>query len=125
MPLEEIRDRFTKSERVMIAWRSQEQYWQMKKKMGDRPRGRKRATEPGKKGKEVRIKGQRIQYNDSMVDSMPDKFFNEEGELDMRLMTGQQAVAYMNAKSKEMGLPLFPVVGGFGRGRFGLETESE
>jgi len=59
-------------------------------------------------------RGERITYDDPGVDNLPDKFFNEEGELDLSKVTGPEAVRYMNMKSREMNLPMFPMVGNMG-----------
>ena len=117
MPLEEIREKFTLSEMVILAWRSQEQYWQMKNRMGDEPKKKKRKVKNDSKDKkEERDAGGRIRYDDELVDNLPDEWFNEEGELDLRQVPGPMAVKYMNARSKELGLPLFPMIGGTGKG---------
>ena len=124
MPLEEVRERFTISEMALISWRSQEQYWQMKVRLGNRDKKKKVTAKDSKVIAELKKKsgGKRIQYGDRYVDSMPDEWFNEDGELDMRLMPGREAVKYMNARSKEIGLPLFPMVGGMGRGYAGPDV---
>ena len=110
MPLAEARESFTLSEMVMISWRSQEQYWQMKKKLGDGPRGGKDT------GGDESHEGGRAEYADPLVASLPDRFFNKDGELDLSQVTGPEAVRYLNAASSRAGLPLFPMIGGMGKG---------
>lgn len=127
MPLAEAREQFTLSEMVILAWRGQEQYWNMKTRLGEhgRPKAR-REEDPDSKfiskraAKELKKElGARSMYDDPGVDTLPDRFFNEEGELDLSKVTGAEAVRYMNMQSQGHSLPLFPIpmMGGPGRGR--------
>jgi len=124
MPLAEVRDKFTLSEMVIMSWRGQEQYWQMKAKTGERPRRKKEEEETdspfvSKRTKKTieKEKGDRVMYDDPSIDNLPDRFFNEEGEFDLSKVTGPEAVKYMNMQSRQHNLPLFPMVGGPGHGR--------
>jgi len=86
MPLREIRERFTWSEIVLMGWRSAEQAHQLKDKT---PASlRKTATVSGKP---------RRHYGpgDMVPDNLPDRFFNEEGEVDLSKVTGRDAVQYL------------------------------
>lgn len=116
MPLEEVWERFTKSEMAILSWRSQEQYWQMKMRMGDRPRRKQKVDKKAAQQLAKAREGSRLDYEDELVDNLPDKYFNNEGELDLRNVTGPEAIAYLNAKSQALNLPLFPMIRGASRG---------
>src|SRR5216684_3250623 len=45
MPLAEARERFTLSEMMIMSWRSQEQYWQMKSRLGEHRRPTRKKEE--------------------------------------------------------------------------------
>jgi hypothetical protein len=121
MPLVEIKEKFTRSEMEIVTWRSQEQYWQMKQRIdGNGPSKKKRTKrDPEVDQKYVskrsvqKVKeegGGRMVYDDPNVEALPDRFFNEDGELDLSKVKGEEAVAYMNAQSKALNLPMFPVI---------------
>jgi hypothetical protein len=99
LPLREIKERFTWSEVVLMGWRSQEQVHQLKKKT---PKGIGAHAGDGKPRKH---------YSPGEIpDNLPDRFFNEEGEVDLRQVTGRDAVQYLAA----IGLKV-PVGGGVSR----------
>lgn len=99
MPLHEINERFTRSELFMVAWRSQEQHFNLKKRM-------KKYDKPGSNV------GDRSRYGstDIIPDELPESFYNDEGEIDLSKVTGNQARKYM----ANLGIP-FPVIGQVGR----------
>lgn len=79
LPLREIRQRYTKSEMYLTAWRAEEQYVEMHKKMA-------KADKPPKDGEE------------SDADAAPEVEDVVEGgdvELDLSKMKGKDALAYM------------------------------
>ncbi len=85
--MHEIEERFTGSELAIVAWRSQESYHQMSQKM-------KRAAPPQADGKPG-------------LEGIPERFFNEEGELDLRRATGVEAWNIMRKLGHR--LPMIPV----------------
>ena len=82
LPLREINERFTKSELFISAWRSQEVSYQMRKKMKS-------------PGPEV----------EKDVD-LPTHFYNEQGEIDLRKVKGEEARRYLT--SLGLDLPILP-----------------
>lgn len=102
MPLREIRDRFTWSELVLMGWRSAEQTHQLKSKTPENLRAAPAAT-----GKKRKAYGP----DELIPDNLPDRFFNEEGEVDLRKVTGKDAARYLNA----IGIHV-PIGGGVARG---------
>jgi hypothetical protein len=100
MPFGEIEERFTKSELVFMGWRSQEQHWSFKKKMKHMKRegSQEEYADAPRKSKYT--------ADDVIPEGLPDEFFNEEGEVDLSRVTGQQAKQYF----AKMGMP-FPESG--------------
>jgi len=82
LPLGEIREQFTFSEMVLLGWRSQEQSYHMKKKMG---------TSNGKTRHENKEESVEVPAG------IPEKYYNEDGEVDHRKMTLKESIAYMDA----------------------------
>lgn len=89
MPLREIRERFTWSEIVLLGWRSAEQAHQLKDKTPANLRNT-RTKAGGKKPRKHYEHGE-------IPDNLPDRFFNEEGEVDLSKVTGRDAVKYLQA----------------------------
>lgn len=88
----EIEKKFTRSELILLAWRSQEISAQFAKDTEMPPPS-------GKKRKH---------YDNAQVpEGLPDHFYNEEGEVDLRQVTGKEAYQYLS----RMGLKL-PIMGG-------------
>ena len=89
-----IEEKFTKSDLAVIAWRSQETYYQTKLKMGTNKypgtvdytyneiTGKKRIEVPGA----------------HVPEGLPDRFYNEEGELDLRQVTAVDAYNFFKAQ---------------------------
>lgn len=78
----ELEKKFTRSELVLLAWRSQEISASL-----DSP-----SSQPPES------KTKRKFYFDSQVpEGLPDKFFNEDGEVDLRKVTGEEAYKYMSS----------------------------
>lgn len=98
LPFGEISDRFTRSELVLMAWRSQEQHHQFKKKM-------KRTTSKNF-GTETEGKKRKVYEDAETPEGLPDEYFNDEGEVDLSQVTGSQARQYL----AHIGMP-FPESG--------------
>jgi hypothetical protein len=81
MSKREIEAKFTRSEMVLLAWRSQELSYQMEQKTKGIGGGSQGATS-GKR---------RNNYAGQLPDDLPDHFFNADGELDLRQVTGKEA----------------------------------
>lgn len=137
MPLREVEEKFTKSEMIMFAWRSQEQYWNFKSKMDndeyaedesedlpeDESTGdvdvdkmyaaldKKYGAKKQKKPEKVKVKrtrdGYRKQYggNVKIPTNLPAHFYNKDGEVDLRQVTGNEAYQYF----ARLGVPL-PII---------------
>jgi hypothetical protein len=89
MPLREIEERFTKSELVLMAWRSQEMHHNLQKDM------------PAKKKKGR--KGNKYSADDIGPEGMPEHFFNEDGEIDLSKVKGEEARGYFE---RRLGIPM-------------------
>ena len=83
-----------------MGWRSAEQTNQLKK---NTPASLRNVTSTKARTK--------YGPGDSVPDNLPDRFFNEEGEVDLRNVTGRDAVHYLAA----LGIHV-PVGGGVVRG---------
>jgi hypothetical protein len=90
MSKRELDAKFTKSELFILAWRSQEQSWKLEESMH-------------KNGNQSPAKGHH--HVEGTPAGLPDKFFNKEGEVDLRQVTGREAYKYFSA----MGLK-FPIM---------------
>lgn len=88
----EIEERFTKSELGIVSWRSQETYHQMSVKM--------------KKNAPPMVPGVQTQKG-IIPEGLPKKFFNAEGEVDLRQVTGVEAWNFMRAQG--ITLPMIPI----------------
>lgn len=87
----ELEKKFCRSELVLLAWRSQEIAAQLEESAG---------TAPAASGK-------KRQYTDANVpEGLPDRFYNKDGEVDLRQVTGEEAYRYFSS----MGIRL-PVMG--------------
>lgn len=95
LPLREIEERFTRSELVFVAWRSQELHHNM---MKDHPTIAK--TKSGKRSK--------YSMEDKGPQGMPDRFFNKDGEIDLRQVSGEDARMYF----AKLGIPLVALPAG-------------
>jgi hypothetical protein len=88
----EMEAKFRRSELIIMAWRSQEVSASLKMKTDGTdqpPVGKKRKT-----------------YSDAQVPrNLPDKFYNKDGEVDLRQVTGAEAYKYM--MSQGVKLPIF------------------
>lgn len=98
MPLQDIERKFRKSEMALLAWRSQEQAVEMERSM-KQPHAAQSDFKYGPPSKPM-VPGETPM-------AIPDSCYNEDGEPDIRKMTGNQAVAFMRAAGFN-----FPVVPG-------------
>jgi hypothetical protein len=99
LPLNEIRKRFRLSEMVILAWRSQEQVHRMKRRY---PTSRRRSVPdetPSALGDNVGTGRQKKSRTSDafMPEGLSAKYFNEEGELDLRRVTGREAYRYFQS----------------------------
>jgi hypothetical protein len=77
----EIEKKFTRSELVILAWRSQEISASFERQSGTTPPTGKRNFHLGAQ----------------VPEGLPDKFYNKDGEVDLRQVTGEEAYKYMSA----------------------------
>ena len=84
MPVREIEEKFTLSEVVISAWRSQEVSYLMKQ---DRP-----SSAASRKSSD------RQEYED-----LPDKYFDEEGNLNLSKVTTEEAYRFYSGR---LGIPI-------------------
>lgn len=94
LPLSEIEERFTKSELMIVGWRSQETAYQMDLQM--------------KKGSSAVGPPQeaRAMYNDpTLPTNLPAKFFNKDGEVDLRQVTGPEALKFLHLQGIDIFAP--------------------
>lgn len=106
LPLREIKTRYTKSEMFILAWRSMEQYQQTKRQMKKARQG----TGSGIKyeAKEEKPERMRKHYESGQIpEGLPDKFFDEEGGINLSQVTGAEAAKYLNL----IGIPVSPMGG--------------
>lgn len=87
--MRELEEKYTVSDFFVIAWRSQEVSHNMKVRFGDKPK-------PPKK-KKVDAPAKDVPLEKRVVDpDLPDHYFNETGELDLRKVTGAEAWKYFS-----------------------------
>lgn len=85
----ELEEKFTKSELVLLAWRSQEVSASLEK---GAPTGAPAGT-------------YRKMTDAQVPEGLPDHFYNEQGEVDLRKVTGAEAYRYFS--SVGIKLPIF------------------
>jgi hypothetical protein len=118
LPIREIESKYTLSELVLMGWHSRLQSYNMSKRFAPRPLP---ALTDGKEHNVTTINAN-INYNPNGVKDLgnsyglpnginngvpvPKKFFNEEGELDLRLATGPEAVTYLRKLGIQLTMPL-------------------
>lgn len=93
---------------VILAWRSQEQAYQLKQRYDTEPKtGGKRFDETASVSAKKKKGSKRRKDTDAQVPrGLPDRFYNEEGEVDLRQVTGDDAWNYFAAQGIK--LPRFP-----------------
>jgi hypothetical protein len=95
----ELEEKFKKSELVILAWRSQEMSHNLSEKTKDMGQGQGQRTSKGKR---------RVQ-DPSIPEGLPDKFFDENGEVNLSKVSGEEAWRYLSMQGIRL-----PVIG---RGR--------
>ena len=90
-PMHVVEEKFTKSDLAVIAWRSQETYFQTKQKIGTNKYPGTAAFTSGRVQR-VEVPGA------SIPEGLPDRFFNQEGELDLRQVTAKDAWNFFKAQ---------------------------
>jgi hypothetical protein len=81
MPLSEIEEKFTLSEMAIMSWSSQEHMAGLEKRSVNRP---------------TRTKESNTKQN--KTESLPEHFYNEEGEIDLRRVTGKEAYRFLSSQ---------------------------
>lgn len=101
LPLEEIRDRFTLSEIALMGWRSQEQVFKMKRKMDrNRTDWESQDYEPTEmpKTKNRSKPKKKKEYDGHVPEGLPERFYDEEGEVNLSKVKLQDALKYLNGQ---------------------------
>lgn len=105
-PLREIQSRFTKSELVIMGWRSSEQAYKMRLRM-KRPSPELDEDRITFTSEPTKSEVKRKEYADAEVpENLPDRFFDEEGEVNLSKATLKDAVSYMNSIGIKMPMPM-------------------
>ena len=91
----EIEQKFARSELAIVGWRSQETSYLMDKQM---KKGRSNAGPPAEAGE--------LMTDPSLPYGLPEKFFNKEGELDLRQVTGAEALRFL--RTQGVNVPFVP-----------------
>lgn len=95
MPLYEVEQRFTSSELAIVGWRSQETAYLMDKQM---KKGQANAGPPVEAGE--------LMTDPSLPYGLPERFFNKDGELDLRQVTGAEALRFL--RTQGVNVPFVP-----------------
>ena len=94
LPLAEIRERYTWSEVVLMGWRSQEQSYNFEQRQKTPPRDESDAGEGAREWTRKR----RVEYEQGEVpEGLPDRFFDEEGQVNLSKVKAKDALQYMSA----------------------------
>lgn len=104
MSKRELEAKFTKSEIVFLAWRSQEVSFKLDQGM-----------------ETSKSSAKNIKYSGQVPSDLPDEFFNEKGEIDLRGVTGEQAYNFFS----NQGIHLPIMHGSSGRARAQEEMERQ
>jgi len=89
LPIREIEARYSKSELAIVAWRSQEFAASMDSKISSPSQ----TASGGRKPKQ------------GVPEGTPDKYFNDEGQVDLSKVTGREALNYFASQGI-----IFPVI---------------
>ena len=97
MPMREVRARFTKSELAILAWRSAEIGAKMKAKTNSVPNpAHNRFNIPFVPRQSV-IEDARIARIEEQLGDLGDKITDADGEVDLRRLTGPEALRFFSA----------------------------
>jgi len=110
MPLTQIEEIFTKSELAIMAWTSQEQSASIE----ESPKKRRKPIRQRRKspeellaedltGEEIDDYGE-VEYE--RPKTLPSRYYNEDGEVDLSKLTGKEAVSYLAKRGMHF-LPIF------------------
>lgn len=99
IPMREVRRRFTKSELATVAWRSAEMAHNMTSKT--RQSSQQRAT--GQQTEDTGVPDSAVSALERRMGPIADKLANKEGEVDLRQLTGSEALHFMGAMGIRMG----------------------
>lgn len=94
MPFYEIEERFTRSDLAVVGWRSQETSYKLDQQM---KRGHAAAGPPA---------DFKIPEGTTIPAGLPERFFNKDGELDLRQVTGADALKFLRAQG--INVPFVP-----------------
>jgi len=106
MSMDEIEEKFTKSELIIMSWTSQEQAAGLEEETKRKRSSIKSKTQLQELTEE--LSGKEIE-NTSPVrtqEGLPDNYYNEEGEVDLRKVSGKEAVRLLSA----MGMHFMPMM---------------
>ena len=92
MPLRELRRRFTKSELVVAAWRSAEMAHYMRQ-----------TTKQTKAGMDSKLGIKKEALSEDVK-----RFINEDGDVDLRLMSGDQVYNYLAKQGLRLPVVSYP-----------------
>lgn len=109
MPVREIEKKYTVSELVMMAWDSRQKAYalnQMYKKPKDTSASQA-AAYVSSHGITETANAYEMPKDINRGVSIPKTFFNKEGEIDLRQVTGPQAVNYLNALGLNIATRMF------------------
>jgi hypothetical protein len=94
MPLRQILKTYTKSELSIIAWRSAETAHNMNEMQQDRP-----VMAPAK----IETPVSELELERKLGPAIVDKFGGIDGEVDLRKLTGDEAIRYMRVMGEALG----------------------
>lgn len=96
--MREIRRKYTKSELMLIAWDSKQKSYNLSKQFKDRSSS-SNSDAPSTITNGIRETDNAYELPEGINGgvAIPKKFFNKEGELDLRLATGDEACGYLRA----------------------------
>ena len=99
MPMRQIRDSYTKSELMIMAWRSNELSYNMDK---NTPRTGKNGSMGRETSRNDTSQSVDLDVLEQRLGSVAEKMVREDGMIDLRRCTGDEAMRYMAA----MGIPI-------------------
>lgn len=111
MSKRELEAKFTKSELFIVAWRSREVAWHLQESQNDKKKYKQNDDEEPlpkwsdvSSEREMRYKKQRRRpkIDPRLPANLPDHFFNEEGELDLRGVKGHEAWKFLASQGLKL-----------------------
>lgn len=115
LPVRNIEEKYTSSEIYMMGWHSRLQSYNMSKRFKHKALPEKSAGNGAYiddiNPNNVKDLGNAWQLPPSINNGVPipKKFFNEEGDLDLRRATGPEALAYLRKLGIQISIPFAPV----------------